>query len=442
MIFSGDDLNTQQTVKSAFDPGNVLNPNKVIPLSRSPGQPLEASQPTILKRLGGASGKGVAEAMAAIKAASDSNKPVIAVGADTLGYYGNLGQEGVTPVSSLAMTDIIEYDSDNQFITVGAGMSLQGLQEIIGENNQWLPQRPPFFSTESTTGSLVAMGTSGPERMLYGAPRDFLLGLQYIDSQGRMISTGGKVVKNVAGYDMTRLLTGSNGNLGMITEATWRLSTRPELCKAISVTGALNTCFSAALKLMNANLFPAFVTAVPEDNVSGQFADQWKMVVGFEGLFKVVEHQVEQCSLLLSDNKLKAGDTWDYALIDGCFKDDFNKIAKAPYTLKLGTATKNMLDLINRIKAQANLSEWLLDFGCGRIFSALDSLDKDQWISLTHTAMSLDGHAQLEKAPKAFRREQDVFGGVPRPEWSVMQNIKKALDPNSLFAPGRMPGKE
>ena len=441
MIFSGDDLNTQQTVKFAFDPENILNPNKVIPLSKSPGRPLESFEPTILKRLGGASCKGVVQAMAAIKNAKDAGKSVIVVGADTFSHYGNICKQDVTPVSTLSMTDIIEYDSDNQFITLGAGMSLHGLQEILGKNNQWLPLRPPFFGNKASMGSLVAMGISGPERMFYGAPRDFLLGLQYIDSQGRMISTGGKVVKNVAGYDMTRLLTGSNGNLGIITEATWRLSTRPELCKALSMSGDLDNCFDAALDLMNANLFPAFATAIPADNIPDQFSEQWKMVVGFEGMANVVEHQVEQCSLLLGKHKLKELETRDYPLIDGCFKDDFNKIAKAPFTLKLGTATGNMLELINGIKTQARITDWFLDFGCARIFCALDSLDKDQWASLTRGTMSFDGHVHLEKAPDDFRREQDVFGGVPRPEWAMMHKIKKALDPHSLFAPGRMPGK-
>jgi len=442
MIFSGDDLNTQQTIKSAFDPQNVLNPNKVIPLPKSPGLPLEPGDPEVLKRLGGASCKGVSEAMEAIQEANASGTPVIAVGADTFGHYGNLTGEGVKPVSTLAMTDVIEYDPANQFITLGAGMSLQGLQEILGANNQWLPIRPPFFGAEATTGSLVAMGSSGPERMFYGAPRDFLLGLGYIDSQGRMISAGGKVVKNVAGYDMTRLLTGSNGTLGIVTEATWRVSTSPECCKAVSVTGGLNDCFNAALKLMNANLFPVYVTAVPENNPSGRFPDQWKMVVGFEGLLKVVEHQVEQCVLLLSNHKLKTGQIFNYDLIEGCFKKDFNKMVPAPYILKTGVETEKMVDVINAIKARTTPSEWFFDFGCGRIFCAMDTLEPDQWTSLTHDVMSCEGHVQMEKATESFRREQDVFGGIPRPEWAVMHRIKKALDPHSLFAPGRMPGKK
>lgn len=438
-IFSGDDLNTQQAVKLAFDPQNILNPNKVIPIPESPGQLLDPGGPTVLKRLGGASGKGVLNAMEAIKSAMASGKPVIATGADTFGHYGNLGQKSATPVSTLSMTEIIEHDTANQFITVGAGMSLQELQKILGENNQWLPQRPPFFGVKATIGSLAAMGSSGPERMYYGAPRDFALGLQYIDSQGRIISTGGKVVKNVAGYDMTRLMIGSNGSLGMITEITWRVSTRPELCRAASATGDLESCCKTALMLMNSNLFPSFITAVPDNEVSGQFPEQWKMIVGFEGLSMVVEHQVEKCQSLLDEYKLKGKDAFDYDLIDGCFKDDFNTIKLAPYTLKASVSTEQMSDLIKEIQAKAMPSSWLLDFGCGRIFAGMDSLDKDSWTSMSQTALSYNGHVQLEKSPESFRQDHDIFGETLRPEWRVMHKIKTALDPGSLFAPGRLP---
>ncbi len=441
MIFSGDDLNTQQTLKRSFDPDNVLNPHKVIPLSKIPGQPLESVPPSVLKRLGGASCLGVAEAMAAVKDAVAAKKHVMAVGAGTLGHYGNICKADTMPVSTLAMKECIEFDHANQFATVGAGVTLNEFQELLGKKNQWLPIRPPYFTGAATTGSLVAIGASGPERMLYGAPRDYLLGLQYIDSQGRMISCGGKVVKNVAGYDMTRLMTGSMGTLGLITEATWRVSTRPELCRWVSATGDLKTCHAAALKLMNVNLFPAFVTAVPEKGFHGQFPDQWTMMVGFEGITKVVEHQIEKCSDLLKEQKLKIQASGDYPLLDGCFKEIYGNMSHAPYLLKAAVYTAKMANLIDDIKSQATLSTWLVDFGCGRILGALDALEGGAWAAVCRGARFYGGHVQLDKAPDTFRQKQDVFGAEPRVDWSVMHNIKKALDPQALFAPGRLPGK-
>lgn len=439
MIFSGDDLNTQQAVKSVFDPENTLNPNKVIPLPESPGRSLPPGKPTVLKRPGGASAKGVSEAISTIKAAAASGKTIRAVGADHFGYFGNWCKGPVTPLSTLAMKEIIEYDPANQFITVGAGMSLAELQTVLGKKNQWLPIRPPYYKAGSTIGALAAMGVSGPERMIYGAPRDLAMGLQYIDGMGRVISTGGKVVKNVAGYDMTRLMIGSNGSLGVITEVTWRICTRPELCRAASGTGALNDCFNAALKLMNANLFPAFITAGPKGDSHGPFENQWEVIVGFEGLAMVVEHQVDQCRNLLGESGLTPGEPLDYDLIDGCFRNDFDMLALAPYTLKAASETEKMLDVINGIKSMATPTGWFLDVGCGRVFVALDALKPEVWASITQNIISFDGHAQLEKSPESFRREKDIYGDVTGTERGVMHKIKKALDPGALFAPGRLP---
>ena len=128
---------------------------------------------------------------------------------------------------------------------------------------------------------MVATAAVGPERLAYGAPRDMLLGLQYIDSSGSMVSAGGRVVKNVAGYDMTRLLTGSLGTLGFITEATWRIGTRPDTCKRISGSGTIDECFAAGLKIVNSNLLAALVTITPEAGLA-------TLTVGFEGLELVV----------------------------------------------------------------------------------------------------------------------------------------------------------
>ena len=321
-------------------------------------------------------------------------------------------------------------------------MTLSQLQKLLNRDNQWLPIRPPFFDADSTTGALLAMGTSGPERMLYGAPRDVVLGLQYIDPKGRMISTGGKVVKNVAGYDMTRLLIGSNGSLGMITEGTWRISTRPERCMSALGTGDLNTCFTAAVKLMNSNLMPSFVTAVPDSSAPGKLPGQWKLSAGFEGFSKVVEHQTERCTLMLGESGLKTGAAENYDLIDGCHKEDFNKIALASFVLKAGTSTGKMPAVIDEIEKHAHVTDWLLDFGCGRIFCGLGSLEGDKWNSLSQETQSMESFVMLEKSTESFCREQDIFCGFPRDEWSPMHKIKKALDPQSIFAPGRMPGKK
>ena len=158
-----------------------------------------------MEQVRGASGNGkrASEIMEKIQTATSQNLAVMPVGSGTFSQFGNLPNTQTQTVTSLSLADVIEYDPPNQVITVGAGMSLAVLQDQLKTNNQWLPVRPPFFGSSSTIGSLVALAACGPERMAYGAPRDLLLGLRYIDSRGRQVTAGGRVVKNVAGYDMT-----------------------------------------------------------------------------------------------------------------------------------------------------------------------------------------------------------------------------------------------
>ena len=272
LVFSEDDFKAQRALKRAFDPDNVLNPGKVIPPPKDAGRDGKSPEPTLLEQVRGVSGNGAhaSEMKAKIKTAASQKQAVVPVGSGTFSRFGNLPNRDTQSLSSLSMADVIEYDPPNQVITVGAGISLAALQEHLKANSQWLPVRPPFFSAGSTIGSLVALAACGPERMAYGAPRDLLLGLRYIDSKGVLVTAGGRVVKNVAGYDMTRLLTGSAGTLGFISEATWRVSTIPERCAAITAVGALDVCAATALKIVQSTLSPVYVTCLPGRSANGR----------------------------------------------------------------------------------------------------------------------------------------------------------------------------
>ncbi len=433
MIFSGRDLNTQQDVKLALDPKNLMNPGKIIPVPPEGKSRLPDSKPTILQRPGGADAAGVAEAIEAVRQAAEEKVAIKPSGSGTFNGVGNLEKPETRVVDSLKMNEVIEYDPDNQFITVGSGMSLAALQEKLAENNQWLPIRPPFFNQSSTTGSIIAMAAVGPERAALGAPRDYLLGLQYIDSSGSMVTTGGKVVKNVAGYDMTRLMTGSAGTLGFITEASWRVATRPEACRMTTATGSLENCSAAALAVINSNLLPVFVTAVPQD-------DSWKLMVGFEGIDKVVDHQIERCAEKMSENGLTGGEKADYPVIDGPFKSVFDELWEAPYICQADVVIANAKQFCEEAASIAKPATVFVDFACGRIYAGCQSLDENQWRGLDAAIGKNKGHGRLIKAPRDFREKNDVFGSG-RAEWKLSHKVKAALDPNGLFSPGALPGR-
>jgi FAD/FMN-containing dehydrogenase len=314
-------------------------------------------------------------------------------------------------------------------------MSLAALQQHLKANNQWLPVRPPFFGSGATIGSLVALAACGPERMAYSAPRDLLLGLRYIDGRGRQVTTGGRVVKNVAGYDMTRLITGSAGTLGFISEATWRVSTIPERCAAISAGGSLQACAATAREIVQSKLSPIYVTCLPE----GSSAD-WKIIVGFEGFSETVAYQLEKCGAVLETAQLQALEKSDYSVHEGRFGDVYEKMGRSPFILRADFLLDRVAGFINALDGRATLSDVLLDFGCGRVLAGLEALSNADWAPLCEVIDQQGGHGLLMKAPDDFRKENDVFG-TPRPEWKVMHRIKAAMDPNNIFAPGALPGK-
>jgi glycolate oxidase FAD binding subunit len=122
---------------------------------------------------------------------------------------------------------VVSYVPGDLTLTVRAGTTLSEIERITGEHDQWLPL-DPYGSSDGTIGATIATASAGPLASGFGLPRDLVLGLEFVNGRGDVVRGGGKVVKNVAGFDLTRLLTGSWGTLGVITEVTLRLYARPQ----------------------------------------------------------------------------------------------------------------------------------------------------------------------------------------------------------------------
>lgn len=120
-------------------------------------------------------------------------------------------------------TGIIDYRPDELVITARSGTSLEEIQEVVHAQGQMLPSDPPMFNRKGTVGGAIASGLSGPGRPWYGSTRDSLLGVEVVNGKGQRLNFGGKVIKNVAGFDIARLYAGSKGTLGLILSATFKL---------------------------------------------------------------------------------------------------------------------------------------------------------------------------------------------------------------------------
>src|SRR5256886_8473300 len=132
-------------------------------------------------------------------------------------------------------TGMVSYVPGDLTLTVRAGTSLAEIAQITGENDQWLPL-DPYGSDDGTIGATIATASAGPLASTFGLPRDLLLGLEFVNGRGETIRAGGKVAKNVAGLDLSRLLTGSWGTPGIIPEVTLRLYARPAAGRTFSIS--------------------------------------------------------------------------------------------------------------------------------------------------------------------------------------------------------------
>ena len=440
MVFSEADFAAQRGLQQAFDPQKLLNPGKVIPVSDRKENGAEARYPQrFFSRP--AANTAEAEIIEEIKYAASNAKALLPKGFGTFGDFGNLCKAEGKSLSSAALIEIIEFDPHNQFITVGAGVSLRMLQQRLSEKNQWLPIRPPLSIQEHSVGGVMALACCGPERMHYGAPRDLVLGLRFINSSGQKISTGGKVVKNVAGYDLTRIMIGSAGTLGLIAEVTCRIATIPPRCTAISAQGSLSVCSALASEVMTSRLTPVFVVHVPQNGGDAEFERlSWKLVIGYEGLDKVVEEQLKRTEILLQKYDLALSDRLDYAVWDGIFENVYRELAQSAFILRGDVPLDQVTAFAKYLNDRLPKAKLFLDGGCGRILAGFEDLSDGIWGQICDLGNQLDGHVVMEKAPVEFKKRHDVFG-TERSAWKVMHRIKAALDPHHIFAPGRLPGK-
>jgi len=164
-----------------------------------------------------------------IRAASAARTPLRIRAGGTKDFYGNSVQGELFDPRSIA--GIVDYEPTELVITARAGTTLTELEQLLADNGQMLAFEPPHFGADATVGGCVAAGLSGPRRVsfgpTYGGVRDFILGARLIDGRGELLRFGGTVMKNVAGYDVSRLLAGSMGTLGVIVDVSLKVLPRP-----------------------------------------------------------------------------------------------------------------------------------------------------------------------------------------------------------------------
>ncbi|WP_031435124.1 glycolate oxidase subunit GlcE [Methylomarinum vadi] len=338
----------------------------------------------------------------AVKDAVAGRTPLAIVAGNSKAFYGREPQGLKLDVSG--HRGIVNYHPSELVITARAGTPLSEINQVLAERKQMLAFEPPGFSDSATLGGTIACGLSGSRRPFAGSARDFVLGCQIVDGQGEILSFGGEVMKNVAGYDVSRLMTGALGTLGVLLQVSLKVLPLPEQDM---------TC---ALELEEAGAMAAMQQlALRPLPLSGLSYDGERLFVRLSGAEKAVSSAAQKIG---GDALADAGHYWRRLNEQ---RLPFFRSDRPLWRLSLAPAT-----------AQLELSgECYWDWG-----GALRWLKSDEPAApIFAAAAAVDGHATL------FRngdRSGHVFQPLSGKLQQLQRNLKQAFDPHGIFNPQRM----
>jgi glycolate oxidase FAD binding subunit len=358
-----------------------------------------------------------------VRAASAARQPLRIVGGNTKSFYGALAA-GDT-LDTTGWQGIVSHEPTELVVTARAGTPLAELEAVLLEKGQCLPFEPPRFGLASTIGGVVAAGLAGPSRATAGGVRDFVLGLRFIDGGGEWLTFGGQVMKNVAGYDVSRAMAGSLGTLGVITDISLKvLPVAPAEATLVFALGQHDAL--EQLHRWGGQPLPINASCWVKDETRAGATE--RLSLRLRGAVAAVEAACERMAREASGQRLEKGAAdveWsacrDQTLLF------FNRPSPDLCLWRLSVPqTAPALPL-----PQAQLIEWQ---GAQRWLWAPASAANE----IRAATAAAHGHATL------FRADAGGAPGVPRFDRqsaaidTITQRLRAEFDPASIFNPGRM----
>jgi glycolate dehydrogenase FAD-binding subunit len=395
-----------------------------------------------------------------LREASACGQAIIPWGTGALQHLGNRPTDAAVSLHTTALDRVIDYTPADLTITVEAGATLGAIQSLLGGHSQWLPW-DPAVPDSATLGGLLAAGASGPLRLGYGTPRDWVLGMRVALGDGRLVKSGSKVVKNVAGYDLHKLHIGALGTLGVIVEATFKIAPLPErVGSLVLVCSQRIAALTLAEQLRRQPLAPVSLALVEHaagalaSNLPGDAAYP-RLVVRFAGVPAAVERQLHAAAVLadLADvlpiplSEPQSHAIWQ-ALVR--FPSPPSADASAPsMLLRAGAPASALLTTLTALERHAPPSGTpvqLVGYGGVGLAYARWPLPSPAPIATIAAALAAlrtalaqhGGYAVVEAAPVALHEHLDIWG---TPETlTLMRAIKAQWDPRGVLNPGRYAG--
>jgi glycolate oxidase FAD binding subunit len=360
---------------------------------------------------------------AALRTAAEARKTIRLGGSFTKDSMGGPVVEGDVRITTCALTRVLQYEPKDLTISVEAGMPWARLADLLASNRQMIPLDPPFFS-KATVGGVLAANTSGPRRRLFGTARDQVIGMEFATLEGKVIQSGGMVVKNVAGLDMAKLLIGSFGTLGAIVSANFKLTPIPEASGTwVFRFDSAPEAVKAAATIRAGVLQPATLDILNPPASDRVGIRGWALIVeagGVPGVLARYDRELSGATRLAEDD----ADRLQTAVRE--FIPSFLAEHPGSAVLRIASPLKGIGEALQRYKD----TEVLCRAGSGVT-----------WVCAEPGAiLRASADSVLEWAPPSQRGSVAQWEPA-KPAFQVMKDLKGLFDPKGLLNPGRLYGR-
>jgi glycolate oxidase FAD binding subunit len=391
---------------------------------------------------------------AAVQGALAGAKTVEIVGHGSKRAIGRPAQTDLT-LDLSALAGVTLYEPEELVLTARAGTPLAEIEALIDAKGQQLAFEPMDYGPilgglagRGTIGGALAANVSGPRRIKAGAARDHFLGFSAVSGRGETFKSGGRVVKNVTGYDLCKLIAGSWGTLAAVTEATIKVLPRPETEETIVVRGlepakavaAMTAAMGSSCDVSGAAHLPAGVAAhIPAGEIAGAGVVTALRLEGFAPSVahrrRALEAAMSPFGDLVTVGEAVSRTLWQAVRDVTPFAAGRTGIERPLW--RISTAPSRGAELAAMIAGRAE-AQFLYDWAGGLVWLLLDPSDDAGAALVRHAVAATGGHATLIRAPAAVRAAIDVFAPQDAAAAALTKRVKESFDPKGALNPGRM----
>ncbi|HYT29043.1 MAG TPA: FAD-binding oxidoreductase [Ktedonobacteraceae bacterium] len=391
----------------------------------------------------------------AVALANQHGLTVLARGGGSRLNLGGIPEQVDVMLETHSMTRLLEHEAPDLTCHVEAGITLAALQAQLAAKGQWVALDSPD-AEQATLGGILASNASGPKRLRYGAARDVVIGLHVVQASGEIARSGGRVVKNVAGYDLNKLYIGSLGTLGIIVEANLKLQPLPISERTLLLTYAnVNDAMQTVMALLGSLLTPSaieLIDAGAASDMSDFFGlnlptDGYNLAIDFEGTSVSIDRQLDETRLIARKSGALMGED-----LTGKEQAQFWQVVRehtrGTVTCKVAILVSHIasyLETINSVCRRQRLEAAVIGHaGNGILYVELRPGDATSRLveaigELRRQAQEARGSLVVERCPIELKRGISVWG-EPGPDFYLMQRLKQQFDAKGTFVKGRFVG--